>query len=217
MKLCQCWDDGIVDDIRLCEVLRRHGATASFNLNAGKHRAERYHDWDFQGTKAVWKLSRDELAHVYRGFTIANHTLTHPHLTRVDDAQLAREIAEGRQQLRDLVGQEVLGFAYPFGDHDDRVARAVRAAGHVYARTCNNVPAVLPAADAMKLGTSCHFLAPDFWPRYDAVKQAGGVFYFWGHSYEIVSEADWWDFDRKIARMSADDAAEWVDLPKLFA
>ena len=217
MKICQCWDDGNVDDIRVCEVLRRHGATGSFNLNAGRHRDERHHEWDFQGTKPVWKLARGEVAHTYRGFTVANHTVNHPHCTQLDDTTLAFEIGEGRRLLQALVGQDVLGFAYPFGDHDDRVAAAVRAAGHTYARTCNNSAQVLPCADPMKLGSSCHFLAPDFWDRFAAVKKADGVFYFWGHSYEILSEADWWAFDQKIAKLSADPAATWVDLPDLFA
>ena len=32
MKIVQCWDDGVLDDIRLIEILRHHDAKASFNL-----------------------------------------------------------------------------------------------------------------------------------------------------------------------------------------
>lgn len=217
MRICQCWDDGNVDDIRLCELLRRHGATASFNLNAGLHREERYEGWKFKGVKPVWKLALGELVHTYRGFLVANHTLTHPHPTKLDDAALAHEIRAGRERLEAIMGYPVLGFAYPFGDHDDRVCAAVRAAGHVYARTCANTEAVLPCADPMRLASTCHALAPDFWERYERVRAADGVFYFWGHSYEFLDETAWWDFDRKIARISADPAATWVDLPSLVA
>ena len=37
MKLMQCWDDGVSTDVRLVSLLRRHGARATFNLNAGLH------------------------------------------------------------------------------------------------------------------------------------------------------------------------------------
>jgi len=42
MKIVQCWDDGVNDDIRLTELLRRHCAKATFNLNPGTHKAERH-------------------------------------------------------------------------------------------------------------------------------------------------------------------------------
>ena len=47
------------------------------------------------------------------------------------------------------------------------------------------------------------------------IKQVDGVFYFWGHSYEIVTEADWQAFEQNIARLSA-QSATWVNLPDLF-
>lgn len=220
MRVCTCWDDGVVDDIRVCEILRRHGARGSFNLNLELHREERFHAWTYRkagaAEKPVWRLARGELVHVYRGLLAANHTATHPHPCTIDDAALAREIGGNRAALEALFGYPVLGFAYPFGEHDDRVCAAVRAAGHVYARTCATTDAVLPCADPMRLSSSCHFLSADFWPRYERARAADGVFYFWGHSYEILDEAMWWDLDRKVARISADPQARWTDLPALF-
>jgi peptidoglycan/xylan/chitin deacetylase (PgdA/CDA1 family) len=217
MRVCQCWDDGNVDDIRLIAILRRHGAKGSFNLNAGLHRAERHHAWTYQQVKPVWKLAAGELRAVYDGFLAANHTLTHPHLTKLGDAEVAREIGEGRAALERIFGYPVLGFAYPFGDHDARVMEAVRAAGHVYARTCAITDDVGSPADPMTLHSSCHHAAADFWQRYERAKAADGVFYFWGHSYEFLDEPSWQAFEAKIARISADPAAKWVDLPGLFA
>lgn len=180
------------------------------------HGDERVEGWKYQGTKDVWRLARTELTHVYRGFLVANHSLTHPHPTKIDDAALTREIVENKRQMEVLFGYEVQGFAYPFGDHDDRVAAAVQAAGHIYTRTCANTEAVLPCGDPMRLASSCHFRAADFWERYEHVRAVDGVFYFWGHSYEIMTEADWWRFDQMIARISADPQAQWVTLPSLF-
>ncbi len=39
LRVVQCWDDGDLGDIRLCEILRKYGAKASFNLNPAHHTA----------------------------------------------------------------------------------------------------------------------------------------------------------------------------------
>jgi len=205
MRIAQCWDDGVVQDIRLIEILRLHGAKASFNLNAGKHETVR---------GANGKLALSELTSVYEGFLVANHTLTHPHLTRIAPDEAAREIRAGRDSLEQIFGYPVKGFAYPFGDHNEAVQELVREAGHTYARTCATTDCLLPAADPMALPANCHFLAEDFWQKFAAVRAADGVFYFWGHSYELTTDAAWQDFEAKIRRLSA--AGHWADLPDLF-
>ena len=79
------------------------------------------------------------------------------------------------------------------------------------------VEPVFPPADPLELGVSCRFNDPAFWSRYQRVKDADGVFLFWGHSYELINEAMWADLENKIAGISADPAAEWMDLEALFA
>ena len=170
--------------------------------------------WKFQGTKEVWKLATPELKNIYDGFTVANHTLTHPHLTKLSPDEARQDIDDGRDALEQIFGYRIEGFAYPYGDQDKTVRELVREAGHVYARTCENTPAVLPPADPMDFRPSCHFLEQDFWERFEAVRANGGVFYFWGHSYEILTEDDWRAFDEKIERLG--EQGEWVTLPSLF-
>ena len=216
MTVVQCWDDGVSNDARLTEILRRHGAKATFNLNAGLHQAKRTPAaWTYQDTE-VGRLGWDEMKTVYAGFTIANHTLTHPHLEQLPMAEARREIVEGRNQLQQFFGQPVLGFAYPYGSYNEAVMEAVREAGHVYARTVGNVAHPFPPENAMAFHPNCHFLADDFWVRYETAR-AGGVFHFWGHSYEMTAEPLWTEFEAKIARISADPAARWGELPELFA
>ena len=214
MKIIQCWDDGVVDDVRLIEILRGYGAKASFNLNIGLHKTERYTDWKFQNTKEVWKLSLGELTEVYSGFLVANHTVSHPCLTQVSPERLKAEIVEGRERLEQLFGYAVTGFAYPYGDYNSEVEAAVQDAGHLYARTTKSVTPCFPPAEAMAFHPDCHFLDPDFWLKYEKAKSLGGVFYFWGHSYEVIGEDDWHALDAKIARLARD--AEWMALPDLF-
>jgi peptidoglycan/xylan/chitin deacetylase (PgdA/CDA1 family) len=217
MKIVQCWDDGVNDDIRLIEILRKHGAKASFNLNPATHRAERHGGRSEQWNKVIQRLARDELASVYEGFLIANHSMTHPRPTEIPAEQWRAEVVDARKILQDWFQQPVYGFAYPFGGFDDATAETVREAGHVYARTTKNVTPCVPPEDPMKFHPDCHFRSPDFWNLYAKAKDSGcGVFYFWGHSYELCTEEDWNAFDGKIERMTVDPDAEWADLPDLF-
>jgi peptidoglycan/xylan/chitin deacetylase (PgdA/CDA1 family) len=214
ITVVQCWDDGVTTDVRLVEILRKHKAKATFNLNAGLHKAKRKPGWIYKGTQ-VGRLGWDEMKDVYCGFKIANHSLTHPRLDQIAIEAARRDIAEGRDCLQQFFGQPVLGFAYPFGSYSEAVMKLVSEAGHVYARTTRNVDYPFPLENAMTFHPCCHFLAPDLWSRYENAKKCG-VFYFWGHSYEMITETMWSAFEEMIARISADPGSCWGDVADLF-
>lgn len=69
------------------------------------------------------------------GWELGSHSLTHPDLTRLDDATLTREIAGSRLILRSRFGVRVDFFCYPAGRYDAAVIRAVRRAGYFGATT----------------------------------------------------------------------------------
>ncbi|HEY9025300.1 MAG TPA: polysaccharide deacetylase family protein [Burkholderiaceae bacterium] len=64
--------------------------------------------------------------------TIGSHTLSHPILPTIDDADLEHEVHESRRVLEERLGRPVDLFCYPNGSHDDRVyakvSRSYRAA-----------------------------------------------------------------------------------------
>ncbi len=64
------------------------------------------------------------------GWEVGSHTSTHPHLTRLDDESLERELSESREQCARRLGRSCDSIAYPYGDVDDRVAAASRRAGY---------------------------------------------------------------------------------------
>jgi len=65
-----------------------------------------------------------------RGVEIGSHTRTHPHLTRLADDELERELSESRAALEAELGRPCRFFAYPFGEEDARVRQAAQAAGY---------------------------------------------------------------------------------------
>lgn len=215
MTVVQCWDDGVTGDVRLIEILRRHGATATFNLNAGLHETQRRPVRTYEGEE-IWRLGWDEMRKVYDGFTIANHSLTHPNLDQMAPDAAWRDIVEGRDRLQQFFAQPVYGFAYPFGSYSETVMKAVQDAGHVYARTTGMAERPFPPENPMAFHPCCHFLAPDLWTRYEQARE-GGVFYFWGHAYEMTNEALWTAFEAMIARVSADPGARWGEVADLFS
>jgi peptidoglycan/xylan/chitin deacetylase (PgdA/CDA1 family) len=76
------------------------------------------------------------------GWEIESHTLSHPDLTMVGDAQLRRELLGSRQAIRRRFGQPANVFCYPGGHYDARVVTAVRAAGYEGALTTDEGYAV---------------------------------------------------------------------------
>jgi peptidoglycan/xylan/chitin deacetylase (PgdA/CDA1 family) len=68
-----------------------------------------------------------------QGIEIGSHTLTHPHLTTLDQEELERELRESRERLEDELSAPCRFLAYPFGDEDEGVRAAARASGYAAA------------------------------------------------------------------------------------
>jgi len=217
LKVVQCWDDGVHDDIPMIEVFRKYGAKATFNLNSGLHLKERNGWYNRMLDKDVYRLALSELKDVYEGFTVANHTVTHPRTLEIPLEAWRKEVVDGRKWLQDFFQQPVLGFAYPFGHYDDATSDVLREAGHVYGRTTRNATPCMPVDNPMQFHSDCHFLSEDFWERYEQAKQSPAqVFYFWGHSYEMHTPRMWANFEAKIRKITEDPESEWGELPELF-
>ena len=73
----------------------------------------------------------DELAG--RGFEIGSHTVTHPHLTTLGDAELDAELGDSRLRIEDELGRSCRFLAYPYGEHDARVQAAAQRSGYAAA------------------------------------------------------------------------------------
>jgi peptidoglycan/xylan/chitin deacetylase (PgdA/CDA1 family) len=81
-------------------------------------------------------LAWDDAREMIRGgIEIGSHTVTHPILSHVDDAQLAYELQQSRNRLEEMLDRDVTLFCYPNGDHDTRVRNAVARAGYRLAVT----------------------------------------------------------------------------------
>ncbi len=117
------FDDGTPGHVRhALPQLRRAGWPGVLNL------AWRFLP-DIGGTSAVRRLAR-------AGWEIDSHSLTHPDLTQLPDAELRRELTVSRSRIERAFGTRAANFfAYPNGRYDARVQEAARAAGYLAATT----------------------------------------------------------------------------------
>ena len=193
------YDDGVTQDIRLIELLNKYNLKCTFNLNS-----------ELLGKKGIlicqnqqishYKIHKDDVKYIYGEHEIAVHTLTHPNLTQLNDAEIIHQVEQDRLNLSELAGYEVIGMAYPCGgvNNDDRTAKIIKEnTGTKYCRTitCNNC--FDPKDNLYRFNPSAYHLDFDNLMRLgqqfiDLDAKTPQIFYIWGHSYEMDCETYNW-------------------------
>ena len=77
-----------------------------------------------------WKEIREMAGN---GISFGSHSHSHTVLTALGDEAVVRELRVSKTIIRDQIGKEPTGFAYPDGWFDERTRRLVMAAGYHYA------------------------------------------------------------------------------------
>ena len=200
------FDDGNIDDIRLIKLFKKYSLGATFNLDSGSLTSSS--SWTFNTTKEVRHINYMDYPHLYDGFEVASHTYRHPHLEMCDDNTVYNEIRLDLKLLEYMYGYEIRGMALPYGTYNARTVEIVKDCGLKYCRTVKSTYNFELPSDVISNPT-CHFrnpklleLAEEFLnARYDQAK----LFYIWGHSYELVSEEDWAEFEEFCKLISGRD------------
>ena len=94
------WDDGNPSDMRLAEMLTRHGLTGTFYI-------PRKIDSGLMEERQIRELGQT--------FEIGAHTLNHVFLADVDDGTAREEVVGSRKWVQDLTGQLCPMFCPPAG------------------------------------------------------------------------------------------------------
>lgn len=158
-------------------LLRRYGLNATiFPITGMLGETTAWTDGDFRlPPLRVMDWAQLERLH-HEGWEIGGHSLTHGFLTQYGDAQLQDELQRPAEEIRTRLGVPVVSFAYPQGDYDIRVVRAVRATGYTSAVTVDQGRARLHS-DPLRLprllvsnntspSTMRAFLSPGIGPAY---------------------------------------------------
>lgn len=227
--LTTSWDDGHPLDMKLAEMLARHGVTGAFYVPARNRR-----DRPVMTPSDLRQLAA-------AGFEIGSHTLDHRRLSGLSRAEARRQMADGRAALEDMLGRPVAGFCFP-GGRSGRWGRALaRELGFSHARTTQML-SFDPGADPFAMATTAQIYphrTPALWRNWlrhgggidrlatlRALKlrngddpaaalgdvlaalaaraaERGGVLHLWGHSWEIEACGLWATLDRALAAAAA--------------
>lgn len=218
------WDDGYPADLKVAELLAKHGVAGTFyvpNRNA-------------EG-RAV--MTESEVKHLATAFETGGHSIDHIVLAGLEHSEAARQVATNKAWLENVTGKPVHGFCYVRGRLDPQLKAIVRQAGFAYARTVANLRSDA-GNDSFEMPTTIQLyphspsvylknfargpLSPararllwaslssrDLEHRVEGLIElchsTGGYFHLWGHSWELDELNLWNTLDtilRKLAQRS---------------
>ena len=194
------YDDGMVQDIKLIELMNQYGIKATFNINSERLGAPALHEYKGH-TICRYRICQKDIRKIYEGHELAVHTLTHPRLTTLEEQEIIYQVEQDRLNLSELAGYEVVGMAYPCGgvNNDDRVAEIIRNhTGVKYSRTITCNGSFAPQENLFRFDPTVYHL---HWDEMMALGQqfvelktdTPAVFYIWGHSYELDYKLNYWN------------------------
>lgn len=190
------YDDGVISDKRLVEILNKYNLKGTFNLNSGVQ--SHASNWYYKGFHVV-RMNVDEIASVYQGHEIAVHCLTHADLAQFDDKTVYNELIIDKQNHERFFGCKVCGMAYPYGTYKPETPLILKNCGLVYGRTVVSSHAFDIPEDLLLYNPTCHHndtqlftLAEEF---IKLKPDKPSVFCIWGHSYEFDGDNNWNRFE----------------------
>lgn len=189
------YDDGVVQDIRLMEILNQNGIKATFNINTGLYLPEDTVREKYYGRM---KFSEAKALYTNSGHEVAVHGLTHPALDRIPSDEALTEILEDRKNIEKQYGTLARGMAYPGGTYSQQVMEELKLCGICYARTIQSTEQVDFPKNWLEWHPTCHHKNPklmDITRRFvDESPRYGNriwMLYVWGHSYEFDNQDNW--------------------------
>ncbi len=204
------YDDGVEQDIRLIELMRRHGIKGTFNLSSGEYPPEG-HKWPEGQVHRRMPLS--ECKKVYEGddIEVAIHGTNHPWWDSEPSATAMWDIINDRRELEAQYGGIIRGGAYPFGAYNDTAVDILRLAGIKYCRTVISSHRFDIPRDWLRLAATCHHRderlneLADFFIKVNRPTAEPMMFYLWGHAYEFEGADNWYVIEDLLQKIGGHD------------
>ena len=187
------YDDGVVFDKKLIEIMLKHGIKGTFNINSGL----------FAKETGGRRITSDEAYKLYTesGMEVAVHGVRHLALDEISEAAAINDIINDRRALENMFGTLIEGMAYAYGTYDDSVVESMRKCGIKYARTTDKTEKFDLPTDWLRWNPTYHHRLPRLMELAgEFVENKGGtsfwtsrpmLFYLWGHSYEFNDSDNW--------------------------
>jgi peptidoglycan-N-acetylglucosamine deacetylase len=206
------YDDGNNQDRQLVALMNKYKLIGTFHLNSNKLGKTNY-------------LTKEEIKELFIGHEVSVHSANHPNLTTLSKLDVVYEIAEDRKELERLMGYNIRGMAYPFGNNNDVVIDAITGLGIEYARTVDDTYNYKIPLNFLKWHPTIHQFAKAYWepnnPEND--KKELAIFYkiindfnatkelaildVWGHSWEMGSDKMKWEETEKFFQLISNNSS----------
>ncbi len=184
------YDDGVTQDARLIKIMRKCGLKGTFNLNSGMLGGDKH-------------IDPKDVKEQYAGFEVAVHSVSHPNLCAISDAEALAEVLDDRRALEEMVGYPVRGMAYPGGYVNEHLIGLLRNCGIVFSRDVKTTQDFSMPDNWLKWACSCHH--KDLEPLIERFLGEGDdvrILSVWGHSYEFDRVARGWEtIEAQMARL----------------
>ena len=206
------YDDGVLQDKRLVEILNKYNLKGTFNINSERF-GEPGELWANHKTVLVdhSRLKAEDIKYVYDGHEVAAHTLKHTNLTTLtNDDEIAYNVEQDRLNLSELVDYEVVGLAYPGGypNSNEHVAKVVKEKTNIkYARSVDTTKGFDPWPDLYQYRTtfedctSWDILFETGQKFLDLETDKPQIFFIWGHSYPFDAYPNRWEEFEEFCKM----------------
>lgn len=130
------------------EILNHHNFNAIQFLVADQIGG--FNEWDIKHRHPAIRLMNETQIREWlaQGHEIGSHTLTHPNLSTLNEADARREILDSKKKLEDQFGIPIRHFCYPHGKFNTMIESLVGEAG--YETACSTRFGVNPPEQNLK-------------------------------------------------------------------
>lgn len=190
------YDDGVRQDKRLVEIMKKYGLKGTFNINSGLF------DKEYNGEEKG-RMTTEEALEYYNNpnCEVAVHGYEHYSLAEMGTEQSLNDVLQDRITLEKTFGKIVKGMAYPNGSVNENVVEILKKCGINYCRTVVSTHNFEIPENWLKLNPTCHHndvelmnLAKRFCEKNNDWNYWGHrpqMFYLWGHAYEFDDDNNW--------------------------
>lgn len=188
------YDDGVVQDIRLSEIMKKYGLKGTFNLNSGLFLEDASTREQYYGRMTVEEAKK---LYIGSGNEVAVHGYRHKSLGRITEAEATYDIIKDRECLEEIFGYPMRGMAYAYGTYNAEILNVLKSCGIAYSRTTKSTHGFNLPANWLELHPTCHHNDPELMNLLDSFLTADPypartmMFYLWGHSYEFDNDDNW--------------------------
>jgi len=128
------FDDGYASDYELVfPLLKKYQFTATFFICPGKVGCENYMNWD-----QIKELNDS-------GMEIGSHSMSHPFISTLGKDEIFQEIKNSKEFIESKTHEEVISFAFPYGDYSNLSLKLAKTVGYSY--ICSSKPGLSNLGD----------------------------------------------------------------------